>query len=107
MLILNINYILNITCIIFFSGLIGIILNRKNILITIMSIELLLLSINLNFVIFSIYLDDIVGQIFIFFVLMVAALESALGLSIITVLYRLKNNIEFVPIKKIYENKKI
>jgi NADH-quinone oxidoreductase subunit K len=72
-----------------------------------MSIELLLLSINLNFVIFSIYLDDIVGQIFIFFVLMVAALESALGLSIITVLYRLKNNIEFVPIKKIYENKKI
>lgn len=107
MLILNINYILKLTCIIFLSGLIGIILNRKNILVTIMSIELLLLSINLNFAIFSIYLDDIVGQIFIFFVLMIAALESALGLSIITVLYRLKNNIEFLSIKKKYQDKKI
>lgn len=107
MLVLSINYILKLTCIIFLSGLIGIILNRKNILVTIMSIELLLLSINLNFAIFSIYLDDIVGQIFIFFVLMIAALESALGLSIITVLYRLKNNIEFLPVKKKYQNKKI
>lgn len=78
----------------------GIVLNRKNILVTIMSIELLLLAVNLNFAAFSIYLDDIVGQIFVLFILTVAAAESAIGLAIITVLYRLKNSIELTPIKK-------
>jgi NADH-quinone oxidoreductase subunit K len=100
MLTVSINFILNITCIVFFIGLLGIILNRKNILITIMSIELLLLSINLNFAAFSIYLDDIVGQIFVLFILTIAAAESAVGLAIITVLYRIKNSIELEPIKK-------
>jgi NADH-quinone oxidoreductase subunit K len=65
-----------------------------------MSIELLLLSVNLNFAAFSIYLDDIVGQIFILFILTIAAAESAIGLAIITVLYKLKNSIELEPIKK-------
>jgi NADH-quinone oxidoreductase subunit K len=78
----------------------GIVLNRKNILVTIMSIELLLLAVNLNFAAFSIYLDDIVGQIFVLFILTVAAAESAIGLAILTVLYRLKNSIELTPIKK-------
>jgi NADH-quinone oxidoreductase subunit K len=100
MLTISTNFILNITCVVFFIGLLGIILNRKNILITIMSIELLLLSINLNFAAISIYLDDIVGQIFVLFILVIAAAESAIGLSIITVLYKLKNSIELWPIKK-------
>jgi NADH-quinone oxidoreductase subunit K len=105
MLTVSINFILNLTSIVFFIGLVGIVLNRKNILITIMSIELLLLSINLNFAAFSIYLDDIVGQIFVLFILTIAAAESAIGLAIITVLYKLKNSIELEPIKKKINNK--
>jgi NADH-quinone oxidoreductase subunit K len=105
MLTININYILSLTCIVFFIGLLGIILNRKNILTIIMSIELLLLAVNLNFAAFSIYLDDIVGQIFVLFVLTIAATESAIGLAIITVFYRLKNSIELEPIKKKITNK--
>ena len=96
---------MGLTCIIFFIGLLGIILNRKNILTIIMSIELLLLAVNLNFAAFSIYLDDIVGQIFVLFVLTIAATESAIGLAIITVFYRLKNSIELEPIKKKVTNK--
>jgi NADH:ubiquinone oxidoreductase subunit K len=105
MLTININFILYLTCIVFFIGLIGIILNRKNILVIIMSIELLLLSVNLNFAAFSIYLDDIIGQIFVLFILTIAAAESAIGLAIITALYRLKNSIELNPIKKKINNK--
>lgn len=100
MLTVSINYVLTITSIVFFIGVLGVVLNRKNILIIIMSIELLLLSINLNFAAFSVYLDDIVGQIFVLFVLTIAATESAVGLAIITVLYRLKNSIQMGPIKK-------
>lgn len=95
-----INYMLTITSLVFIIGLLGIVLNRKNILIIIMSIELLLLAINLNFAMFSIYLDDIIGQIFVIFILTVAAAESAIGLAIITSFYRLKSSIELEPIKK-------
>ena len=105
MLTINISYILNLTCIVFFVGLIGILINRKNILIIIMSIELLLLAININFATFSIYLDDMVGQIFILFILTIAAAESAIGLGIITVFYRLKNSIQLDLIKKKPVNK--
>jgi NADH-quinone oxidoreductase subunit K len=100
MLTINITYVLILTCIVFFIGLLGIILNRKNILAIIMSVELLLLAVNLNFAVFSIYLDDIVGQIFVLFVLTIAATESAIGLAIITVFYRLKSSIELKPIKR-------
>lgn len=105
MLTINIQYILTITSIVFFIGILGIVLNRKNILIIIMSIELLLLAINLNFAAFSIYLDDVVGQIFVLFVLAIAATESAIGLAIITGVYRLKNSIQLEPIKKKTINK--
>lgn len=105
MLSISINYVLIITSTVFFIGLLGIILNRKNILIIIMSIELLLLAVNLNFAAFSIYLDDIIGQIFVLFILTIAATESATGLAIITVFYRLKNSIELEPIKKKLTNK--
>jgi NADH-quinone oxidoreductase subunit K len=100
MLSISLNYVLTITSIVFFIGLLGVILNRKNILVIIMSIELLLLSINLNFAAFSIYLDDFVGQIFVLFILTIAATESAIGLAVITLLYRVKNSIELEPIKQ-------
>lgn len=101
MIILNINYILNIAIILFLIGVLGLVLNRKNILITLMSIELMLLAINLNFVIFSIYLDDITGYVFVLFILTIAAAESAVGLAILTIYYRLKNNIQIDKIKNI------
>jgi NADH-quinone oxidoreductase subunit K len=105
MLNININFFIHLTSIVFLIGLIGILLNRKNILLTIMSIELLLLAVNLNFATFSIYLDDVIGSIFVIFVLVLAASESAVGLAIITVLYRLKGSIQIDPIKKKINNK--
>nr|YP_010165745.1 NADH dehydrogenase subunit 4L [Imasa heleensis]QRR29758.1 NADH dehydrogenase subunit 4L [Imasa heleensis] len=87
---------------IFIIGIWGIFLNRKNIIIMLMSIELMLLSINLNFIIFSIYLDDIVGQVFSLFILTVAAAESAIGLAILTVLYNVRGTVavEFINLMK-------
>ena len=101
MVITNISYILCVTTILFFIGLFGLVLNRKNILITIMSIEIMLLAVNLNFAIFSVYLDDIVGQIFVLFILTVAATESSIGLSILSAYYKLKQNIQMEQIKHI------
>jgi NADH-quinone oxidoreductase subunit K len=99
MLILNINYVLKLTTFIFCAGVLGLVLNRKNILVAIMCIELLLLAVNLNFVIFSIYLDDMFGFVYVLFVLTIAAAESALGLAILTVYYKLKSSILLEPIK--------
>lgn len=99
MLILNINYFLKLTVFIFCVGILGLVLNRKNILVAILCIELLLLSINLNFIIFSIYLDDIFGLVYVLFILTIAAAESALGLAILTVYYKLKSSILLNPIK--------
>ena len=101
MIITNINYLLNTFTILFFIGVFGLVLNRKNILITIMSIELMLLAVNLNFIIFSMYLDDVVGYIFVLFVLTVAATESAIGLAILSVYYKLKQTIQLDVIKNI------
>jgi len=67
---------------------VGIFLNRKNVIILLMAIELMLLAVNLNFVAFSHYLGDISGQVFVFFILTVAAAESAIGLAILVVLFR-------------------
>ena len=102
---ISINSILNLTSILFFIGLLGVIFNRKNILTILMSIEILLLAINLNFAALSIYLDDLIGQIFVIFILTIAAAESAIGLAIITRFYSLKNSIELEPIKKKLTNK--
>jgi len=101
MIITNISYILIITTILFFTGLLGLVLNRKNILITIMYIEIMLLSVNLNFAIFSVYLDDIVGYVFVIFILTVAATESSIGLSILSAYYKLKQTIQMEKIKNI------
>ncbi len=74
--------------ILFALGMFGIFVNRKNMIILLMSVELLLLAVNMNFVAFSHFLHDIAGQVFVFFVLTVAAAESAIGLAIIVVLFR-------------------
>ena len=71
----------------------GIVINRKNVIILLMSIELMLLSVNLNFVAFSYQLGDLAGQVFVFFILTVAAAESAIGLAILVVLFRTRQTI--------------
>ena len=79
--------------ILFAISVAGIFLNRKNVIILLMSIELMLLAVNLNFIAFSHYLNDLAGQVFVFFILTVAAAESAIGLAIIIVLFRRRNTI--------------
>jgi NADH-quinone oxidoreductase subunit K len=79
--------------ILFALSIIGIFLNRKNLLIILMSIELLLLAVNMNFVAFSAFLGDLSGQVFVFFILTVAASEAAIGLAIIIVLFRNRSTI--------------
>jgi NADH-quinone oxidoreductase subunit K len=99
MVLTNLNFILILTTILFSIGAIGLVLNRKNILIIIMSIELMLLAVNLNFIVFSIYLDDVLGQLFVLFILTVAATESSIGLAILSVYYKVKNTILIEKIK--------
>jgi NADH-quinone oxidoreductase subunit K len=77
----------------FTVGLLGIVLQRRNVLIVLMCVELILLSVNLNFIVFSVYLDDFYGQIFSLFVLTVAASESAIGLAILISYFRIRGNI--------------
>lgn len=79
--------------VLFIIGLSGIYLNRKNIIIMLMSIELMLLAINLNFIIFSVYLDDLLGQMYSLVILTVAAAESAIGLAILVIYYRVRETI--------------
>jgi NADH-quinone oxidoreductase subunit K len=79
--------------ILFAISVMGIFLNRKNVIIIMMSIELMLLAVNMNFVAFSHYLGDAAGQIFVFFILTVAAAESAIGLAILVVLFRNLNTV--------------
>lgn len=79
--------------ILFLIGILGIFLNRKNLLLMLMSIELLLLAINLNFLFFSLWIDDLMGHLFTLFILTVAAAESAIGLALLVVYYRVRGNI--------------
>ncbi len=79
--------------ILFGISVVGIFLNRKNVVILLMSIELMLLAVNMNFVAFSRYLDDTAGQVFVFFILTVAAAEAAIGLAILIVLFRSRRTI--------------
>lgn len=77
----------------FSLGVAGIFLNRKNVILLLMCIELILLAVNINFIGFSAYLDDIAGQVFVFFILTVAAAEAAIGLAIVVVLFRARGDI--------------
>ncbi len=82
-----------LAAILFCISVAGIFLNRKNVIVLLMCIELMLLSVNFNFIAFSRFLDDAAGQIFVFFILTVAAAEAAIGLAILVVLFRNKNTI--------------
>ena len=88
MLTLTLSHFLILGAILFAIGVVGIFLNRKNLIVLLMTIELMLLAVNMNFVAFSHFLPDLSGQIFVFFILTVAAAESAIGLAILIVLFR-------------------
>jgi len=90
---LTLGHFLSLGAVLFALAVIGIFLNRKNLIVLLMSIELMLLAVNTNFVAFSHYLGDLNGQIFVFFILTVAAAEAAIGLAILVLLFRLKSNI--------------
>jgi NADH-quinone oxidoreductase subunit K len=84
---------LSLASVLFLLGIWGIFLNRKNVLILLMSIELMLLAVNLNWVVFSVYLDDMMGQLFALLILTVAAAESAIGLAILVITFRIRGTI--------------
>ena len=94
MLTVGLGHYLTVAAILFTLGIFGIFLNRKNVIIILMSIELMLLAVNINLVAFSTHLNDLVGQIFAMFVLTVAAAEAAIGLAILVVYFRNRGSIE-------------
>ena len=91
---ISLSHVLMLAAMLFGIGIAGIIINRKNILVLLMSIELLLLAVNTNFIAFGYYLGNAVGQVFVFFILTVAAAEAAIGLAILMVLFRQRGTIE-------------
>lgn len=93
MMAIGLEHYLILAAILFTLGVFGIFLNRKNVIIILMSVELMLLAVNINFVAFSSYLGDISGQIFTLFILTVAAAEAAIGLAILVVFFRNKGSI--------------
>ena len=90
---LTLGHFLSLGAMLFALSVVGIFLNRKNLIVLLMAIELMLLAVNTNFVAFSHYLGDLNGQIFVFFILTVAAAESAIGLAILVLLFRNKSSI--------------
>ena len=91
---ITMSHYLVFSALLFCISVTGIFINRKNILLLLMSIELMLLAVNTNFIVFSHYSNDITGQVFVFFILAVAAAESAIGLAIIVSLFRIRNSLE-------------
>ena len=90
---LTLGHFLSLGAMLFSLSIVGIFLNRKNIIVLLMAIELMLLAVNMNFVAFSCYLNDMHGQVFVFFILTVAAAESAIGLAILVLLFRNRSSI--------------
>ena len=97
----GLGHYLTLAAIIFTIGVVGIFLNRKNVIIILMSIELILLAVNINLVSFSIYLQNLTGQIFTMFILTVAAAEAAVGLAIIVIYYKNKGSINVEQISSL------
>ncbi|MDA7606788.1 NADH-quinone oxidoreductase subunit NuoK [Pelagibacteraceae bacterium] len=97
---IELGHYLSLGGVIFLLGVVGIFLNRKNIIVILMSVELILLSVNINLIAFSTYSNEIVGQIFTFFILTVAAAEAAIGLAIIVSYYRNKGSIRVQDINE-------
>ena len=98
---ISLDHFLFLGAILFTIGVLGIFLNKKNVIIILMSIELILLSVNINFISFSAYLGDLSGQIFAMFTLTVAAAEAAIGLAILVVFFRNLGSIEVQKINKL------
>ena len=90
---ITLGHYLTLGAVLFALSVIGIFLNRKNLIVLLMAIELMLLAVNMNFIAFSHYLGDVAGQIFVFFILTVAAAESAIGLAILVLLFRNRSSI--------------
>lgn len=99
---MNLMHYLAFSSTLFLIGVWGIFLNRKNIIVMLMSIELMLLAVNFNFLVFSVYLDDVLGQVFSLFILTVAAAESAIGLALLVIYYRARGTVavEFINLMK-------
>ena len=100
-MIIELGHYLILSSMLFTIGVVGVFLNRKNVIIILMSIELMLLAVNINLVSFSIYLQDLVGQIFTMFILTVAAAEAAVGLAIIVIYYKNKGSIQVEQISSL------
>lgn len=90
---IGLNHYLVLAAILFSLSIAGIFMNRKNLIVILMSIELMLLAVNINFIAFSHFLQDLAGQVFVFFILTVAAAEAAIGLAILVVLFRNRRTI--------------
>lgn len=90
---ISLYHYLTLGAVLFSIAVAGIFLNRKNVIVLLMCIELMLLAVNMNFIAFSRYMDDLAGQVFVFFILTVAAAEAAIGLAILVVLFRNRNSI--------------
>lgn len=97
----GLNHYLTVAAIIFIIGTVGLVINRKSIITILMSIELMLLAVNINMVAFSTYLGDLTGQIFTLFILTVAAAEAAIGLAILVVFYRNRKTIHVEEISEL------
>ena len=95
---ISLGHFLSLGGLLFAMSVIGIFLNRKNLIVLLMAIELMLLAVNLNFIAFSHFLGDLAGQVFVFFILTVAAAESAIGLAILVVLFR---NLKTVEVERL------
>ena len=98
---IGLSHYLTVAAILFTLGVFGIFLNRKNVIIIMMSVELMLLAVNLNLVAFSSYLNDLVGQIFAMFILTVAAAEAAIGLAIVVIFFRNRGTIAVEEISQL------
>ena len=98
---ISLGHYLFLASIIFTIGIVGIFLNRKNVIVLLMSVELILIAVNINLVAFSVYLQDIVGQVFTMFVLTVAAGEAAIGLAILTIFFKKSGSISIDKINKL------
>ncbi|GAA0210055.1 NADH-quinone oxidoreductase subunit NuoK [Kangiella japonica] len=98
---MSLTHYLVVSALLFTISVVGIIINRKNVITLLMCIELMLLAVNTNFIAFSRYLNDEVGQIFVFFILTVAAAEAAIGLAILVVLFRTNKKIDVAELKEL------
>ncbi|WP_251358363.1 NADH-quinone oxidoreductase subunit NuoK [Kangiella sp. TOML190] len=98
---MSLTHYLIVSAILFAISVVGIVINRKNVITLLMCIELMLLAVNTNFIAFARYLDDATGQIFVFFILTVAAAEAAIGLAILVVLFRTHRSIDVESLEEL------